>query len=305
MALHGKVKNALDEARILVLGAQVLLGFQYRAFFEKGYEKLGPAERALELGALLALLFTLGALFLPPARHRIVERGGDTARFHRFTMAVMRVVLFPFAVGLSFDLAIAGNRIAGPWAGAASGAIAFVAALALWYGHFFRTDRQEEEEPEDAVEDTPLEHRIVEVLTETRILLPGVQALLGFQLAMVLMETFPQLSRGVQLVHLGSLGFVALATIVLMSPPAYHRIVERGRDTERFHAFASRMLLLALALLGPGFAGDLYVVLRRAKYDGAALPVSLLTLLTFYSAWFGAMLILRRRRSGALRSRSA
>ena len=119
------------------------------------------------------------------------------------------------------------------------------------------------------------------------------------------METFPQLSRGVQLVHLVSLGFVALATIVLMSPPAYHRIVERGRDTERFHAFASRMLLLALALLGPGFAGDLYVVLRRAKYDGAALPVSLLTLLTFYSAWFGAMLILRRRRSGTLRSRSA
>src|SRR5439155_233844 len=218
----------------LVLGAQVLLGFQYRAFFEKGYEKLGPAERALELGALLALLFTLGALFLPPARHRIVERGRDTARFHHFTMTVMRVVLLPFAVGLSFDLAIAGNRIAGPWAGAASGAIAFVAALALWYGHFFRTDRQEEEEPEDAVEDTPLEHRIVEVLTETRILLPGVQALLGFQLAMVLMETFPQLSRGVQLVHLVSLGFVALATIVLMSPPAYHRIVERGRVTERF-----------------------------------------------------------------------
>src|SRR5207245_9203283 len=47
VALHSKVKNALDAARLLVLGAQVLLGFQYRAFFERGYEKLGPAERGL------------------------------------------------------------------------------------------------------------------------------------------------------------------------------------------------------------------------------------------------------------------
>ena len=295
MALHSKVKNALDEARILVLGAQVLLGFQYRAFFEKGYEKLGTAERALEIGALFALLFAIAALFLPAARHRIVEHGRDTARFHRFTMRVVRVVLLPFAVGLSFDLAIAGNRIAGPWGGATSGALTFVAALALWYGHFFHRDRQEEEEPEDAVEDTPLGQRIVEVLTEARILLPGAQALLGFQLAMVLMEAFSQLPHAVALVHLCSLGFVALATIVLMSPAAYHRIVERGRDTERFHAFASRMVLIALALLGPGFAGDLYVVMRRAGYDRAALPVALGTLLIFYSIWFGAMAVLRAR----------
>ncbi|HYY51372.1 MAG TPA: DUF6328 family protein [Myxococcales bacterium] len=300
MALRSKVKNALDEARILVLGAQVLLGFQYRAFFEKGYEKLGPAERALEMGALFALLVTVGSLFLPAARHRIVEHGRDTVRFHRFTMRVMRAVLLPFAVGLSFDLAIAGNRIAGAWGGAASGAFTFAAALSLWYGHFLRTDRQEKEEREDAVEDTPLEHRIVEVLTEARLLLPGAQALLGFQLAMVLMETFPQLPRAAQLVHLGSLGLVALATIVLMAPAAYHRIVERGRDTERFHAFASRMVLIALALLGPGFAGDLYVVLHRAGHGDAALPVALAALLVFYSAWFGAMLILRRRRRPAL-----
>src|SRR5437016_6320114 len=104
VALRGKVKNSLDEARMLMLGAQVLLGFQYRAFFEEGYEKLGPAERALEIAALFALLLTLLLLFLPPARHRIVEHGRDTARFHRFVMTVMGVALLPFALGLSFEL---------------------------------------------------------------------------------------------------------------------------------------------------------------------------------------------------------
>src|SRR6266404_2572087 len=272
--LQGRVKNALDEARMLVLGAQVLLGFQYRGFFEKAYDQLSPAERALKMAALFALLATIGALFLIAGRHRIVEQGRDSARFHRFTRAVMQVVLLPFA-------------------------------LALWYGPFALRGRRIAEKEEDAMEDTPLEHRIVEVLTEARVLLPGAQALLGFQLAIVLMETFAKLPRDAQLVHLASLGFVTLATIVLMAPAAYHRIVERGRDTERFHGFASRMLLLALALLGPGFSGDLYVVLQRAGFARAALPVAAATLLVFYGAWFGAMFLLRRRRAPALRDRTA
>ncbi len=292
--LQGKVKNALDEARMLVLGAQVLLGFQYRGFFEKAYDELSPVERALKMAALFALLATIGALFLIAGRHRIVEQGRDSARFHRFTRAVMQVVLLPFALALGFDLAIAGNRIGGAATGAAGGALTLAAALALWYGPFALRGRRIAEKEEDAMEDTPLEHRIVEVLTEARV-----------QLAIVLMETFAKLPRDAQLVHLASLGFVTLATIVLMAPAAYHRIVERGRDTERFHGFASRMLLLALALLGPGFSGDLYVVLQRAGFARAALPVAAATLLVFYGAWFGAMFLLRRRRAPALRERTA
>ena len=198
--LQGKVKNALDEARMLVLGAQVLLGFQYRGFFEKTYDELSPVERALKMAALFALLATIGALFLIASRHRIVEQGRDSARFHRFTKAVMQVVLLPFALALGFDLAIAGNRIGGAATGAAGGALTLAAALALWYGPFALRGRRIAEEAEDAMEDTPLQHRIVEVLTEARVLLPGAQALLGFQLAIVLMETFAKLPRDAQLV---------------------------------------------------------------------------------------------------------
>jgi len=36
----------------------VLLGFQYRGFFEKAYDELSPAERALKMAALFALLAT-------------------------------------------------------------------------------------------------------------------------------------------------------------------------------------------------------------------------------------------------------
>jgi hypothetical protein len=304
-SLRGKVKNAIDEARMLVLGAQVLLGFQYRGFFEKKYEQLGPAERGLQLAGLFALLLTIGALFLLAARHRIVEQGRDSSRFHRFTLAIMRFTLLPFAAALSCDLAIAGHSVGGEWTGAAAGTLTFVAALALWYGPFAVRRKRDSEESEDAMEDTPLEQRIVEVLTEARVLLPGAQALLGFQLAIVLMETFEKLPESAQVVHLASLGLITLATIVLMAPAAYHRIVESGQDSERFHDFASRMLLVALALFGPGFSGDIYVVLIRAGHPQAALPVALVSLLAFYAAWFGAMILLRRIHSPALRRRAA
>ena len=38
--LKDKIKTALDEGRMLVLGAQILVGFQYRAVFEPVFEKL-------------------------------------------------------------------------------------------------------------------------------------------------------------------------------------------------------------------------------------------------------------------------
>jgi uncharacterized protein DUF6328 len=300
-SLQQKVRNALDEVRMLMLGCQVLLGFQYRGFFEKGYEQLEPASRIAEVIGLFALLATLTALFLAPARHRMVEQGNDSEPFHRFTMTVMRISLLPFAIGLTAALFVAGDRTLGRTGGAVVAALTALAALAFWYGHYLRRDRRKDAGAEDRVEKTNLEQRIVQVLTEARVVLPGAQALLGFQLAMVLMEAFDKLSATDKLVHLVSIGFMALTTIVLMAPTAYHRIVEAGEDTERFHRFASRMVLLALALIAPSFAGDLYVVLRKGGYESAALPSALAALACFYACWFGVPRVLRARRPHARR----
>jgi hypothetical protein len=294
-ALQQKVKNALDEARILVIGCQVLLGFQFRAFFEPQFEKVSPWERNLCLVGLFLLLGVLLLLLLPAARHRVVERGRDSASFHRFTMLVMRVALLPFAAALGLDLSLAGNRILGLGGGIACGVAAGLFTLTFWYGMFFHPGRKRHHQPEDDVAQTPLEHRVVQVLTEARVVLPGAQALLGFQFAMVLMDGFEKLDPGVKQVHLAALGCIALATIVLMAPAAYHRIVERGEDSERFHDFAGRMVLLALALLAPGFAGDVYVVLRKLRYDQAA-TVSVATVLVFYGVWFGLTSLLKALR---------
>jgi hypothetical protein len=52
MELSKKVKVALDETRMLILGAQILLGFQFRGVFSDGYDQLPADSRYLSGGAL-------------------------------------------------------------------------------------------------------------------------------------------------------------------------------------------------------------------------------------------------------------
>ena len=68
----------------------------------------------------------------------------------------------------------------------------------------------------------------------------------------------------------------------------YHRIHEAGEDTENFHKVASRLLLAALVFLGPGMAGDLFVVIaKQTQSPGMAGAIAGLLLLAFYGLWFG------------------
>ena len=45
MKLQEKVKIALDETRILILGAQILLGFGFRGAFSEGFDELPAYAR--------------------------------------------------------------------------------------------------------------------------------------------------------------------------------------------------------------------------------------------------------------------
>jgi hypothetical protein len=91
---------------------------------------------------------------------------------------------------------------------------------------------------------------------------------------------------------------VTLSTILLMTPAAYHRLVERGEATEHFFRLASTMVLWSLIPLSCGTCGDFFVLAR--KVSGSMILASTATvaiLLCFYGLWFGFSLY--RRASGA------
>jgi hypothetical protein len=296
VSLRENTKNALDEVRILVLGVQVLLGFQYRAFFEVRFERLPPHDRLLHVVGLFLLLLVMGLVKLPAARHRIVERGEDSVPFFHFVLNVATAALLPFAAALALDVFLAAETM-GPRVALGLGVAAAAVALGLWYGPWFLRRPEPQHEPGGPMK---LEDKIVQVLTEARVVLPGAQALFGFQLAITFMETYERLPESSRLVHIASLCAVALAIVFLMAPAAYHRIVDHGEDTEDLHRFASWMVMLAMAALPIGFAGDVFVVLRKhTGATGVGTAAAAATLAFFYGLWFGAMAWLRARRRRA------
>ncbi len=294
-ALNKKIKIALDESRMLVVGAQILLGFQYRAFFEKIFEQLSPTSQYLKLSALGILLITIALIMWPGAYHRIVWRGKDSRDIHEFTTSVMNVALLPFLIALSVDFYVIGARIIGTEKGIALGVTMGIVAVALLYGLGFLSrfggwDREMKSKRgrNQEVPKTELHDKIDQVLTEGRVVLPGAQALLGFELITMLMEGFDKLPASSKYVHLISLALMGLTVILLMAPAAYHRIVEQGEDTEHFHTVASTLLLIAMIPLPMGICGDLFVVIRKVTESTVAgIMGAGGALVLFYGLWFG------------------
>ncbi|HYK41704.1 MAG TPA: DUF6328 family protein [Thermoanaerobaculia bacterium] len=293
--LQERIENGLNETRILILGAQVLLGFNFRSVFEKSFERLEPASRDLKLASLGLMLFATGLLISPASYHRIVEEGADSGKFHRFISVVTELALLPFAVALAVDLGIATGRATGGGFAVVPAAGALFFALLLWWGVeiAWRTAHGKRALPRRAAQSEgrrimpEIGEKIQNVLTETRVVLPGAQALLGFQFISTLSEGYEKLPQAVKMVHLGSLGAICVSIVLLMTPAAWHRIAEEGEDSERFHRLTGRYLLTALLFLGLGLAGDVYVVgVAAAKDPTLALAAAAATLAVLWGLWF-------------------
>jgi Family of unknown function (DUF6328) len=295
MELSKKVKTALDETRVLILGAQILLGFQFRGVFSDGYDELPRDARYLNGVALGLMICVVALLIAPGPYHRIVESGADSGPFHRLVTALADLALFPFALALGLDVFVTGERMFGETAGAAAGLMATALALAFWYGfpllqqqHAGEREREMTKRQSEERSQPPIEAKIEQMLTEVRVVLPGAQALFGFQLSIVLTQSFAQLPPVSMVMHAASLLLVALAVVLLMAPPAYHRIVYAGEDTEDMYRVGSALVTAATVPLALGLAGDVYVVISKimASTTGG-LIAGILALVLLVGLWHG------------------
>ena len=138
-------------------------------------------------------------------------------------------------------------------------------------------------------EQAPLHARIEQLLTEGRVILPGAQALLGFQLVIVLSDAFVKLPASSRLVHGFALLAIALTVVLLITPAALHRIVWAGEESDEFLRIGSCITILALLPLACGMTADAYVVFARitgtTMQAAIAAGLVLLVLLGFWYAW--------------------
>ena len=145
-----------------------------------------------------------------------------------------------------------------------------------------------------------LESRIVQALTELRVILPGAQALFGFQVSAVLTDSFHSLSATSAAVHLTSMRLVVVAIILLIAPATYHRIAASGNADEAVLRYTVTMMLPAEGLIALGLVGDAYVTVRVITDSfPLAIMLGLTAAVGFFALLYALPLAARRKRRHA------
>jgi Family of unknown function (DUF6328) len=145
-----------------------------------------------------------------------------------------------------------------------------------------------------------LEDEARQVVEEARMVLPGIQALFGFQLIAVFNQRYAELSPSEQHMHLGALVLIGVSVALIMTPAAYHRQAEPGQVSRYFIALTSRLLALAMLVLALGICLDIYIVARLTLMNAPASAAIAGTLLSIYlGAWFVFPRLKMWRRLGA------
>jgi Family of unknown function (DUF6328) len=205
MDLDWKLKTALDESRLLILGAQVLFGFLFQAVFQDLFKDVPAASQALQCAGLGFMLVSICLLIAPSLFHQIIFKGetrpGALAYASRFAGAS----LLPLTLGLGTSVFVVFEHLFGRTAGAVSGISFTAGSLLLLYGLGLALRRPAGRKPMSDHAATPLKTKIEQMLTEARVIIPGGQALLGFQFVCTFNRSFKELPLSIQYVHAASL----------------------------------------------------------------------------------------------------
>ena len=288
MDVESRLKTALDESRLLILGAQVLFGFQFEAVFQDMFVGVPATSRDVHCAGLILLLISLALLIAPSLFHQLLHGGNSTPEAVQMAAAFAGASLLPLTLGLGAAIFVAFEQLFSRSVGIAAGASLAVLALLFLYGLGLAMRKKGVRPMQDETTDVSLKSKIEQMLTEARVIIPGAQALLGFQLIAVLTKAFNELPPAFKYVHCIALSAVTLSVILLMTPAALHRIGFRGEDDPAFFAIGSRFVVAGSVPLAVGIAADVAVVFYKAiGNESVALASGLASLSVLLGLWLG------------------
>jgi hypothetical protein len=120
-------------------------------------------------------------------------------------------------------------------------------------------------------------------------ILPGIQALFGFQLIVVFNDAFTEkLSVFEQRLHLLAIGLILITTVTIMTQAVFHRQTGIKEVDERFILIATRLLLFSVVPLAVSVSMEFYLISRLILNDVLiSLVLALGIFLLFLLLWIG------------------
>ena len=140
----------------------------------------------------------------------------------------------------------------------------------------------------DKVEKIPLSEAVTHLLEECRMVLPGIQALFGFQLIVVFNPAFSEkLSLAERGFHLTAIGLIVVSIAMVMAPAAFHRQRDPESVSESFIVIATRLLLYSMFPLMLALGLEFFLIARVITNNMLLSILLAMALVSFFSTlWF-------------------
>jgi Family of unknown function (DUF6328) len=113
MNVESRLKTALDESRLLILGAQVLFGFQFEAVFQERFPYVSDAARHIHGAGLVLMLISISLLIAPSLFHQIIFAGDSRVGAITTATTLASISLLPLTVGLGISVFVALEHLFG------------------------------------------------------------------------------------------------------------------------------------------------------------------------------------------------
>jgi hypothetical protein len=159
--------------------------------------------------------------------------------------------------------------------------------------------RSSDDEPTEPERDeSPRQKRdreLIELLNELRVALPGVQVLFAFLLTVPFSQGWTRVTNEQEAVFFATFIATAVATALLLTPSAYHRMRFRHSDKERLLRIANVAAVAGLAFLLLAIAGCVFLI-ADVLFDALAASLVAGILAAGYGALWFALPLSRRLR---------
>jgi hypothetical protein len=135
-------------------------------------------------------------------------------------------------------------------------------------------------------EDQRLNRNLDQLLQELRVVLPGVQVLFAFLLAVPFSSRFADVDGLERDVYFAALLLSAVAVALLMAPSMHHRILFRHEQKAYLVSVASVMTIAGMTALALAIVLSLFLVAHFLFGSGAAWTAGGIAFVAFSVVWY-------------------
>jgi amino acid transporter len=147
---------------------------------------------------------------------------------------------------------------------------------------------------ESDAETSRLDRELIELLNELRVVLPGVQALFAFLLIVPFNQRFEQLTDAERLIYLVALLTAALACVVFISVPIFHRLRFREHDKAQLLRVGNRATIAGTVLLAIAMVAAVFLITELIFGDAAAVVITAALGIVVAGLWWILPLVVAR-----------